>query len=332
MAHRGKIKTDIVIYQSKSGAIELRTDLKAETFWATQAQMASVFGVNPQAITRHLKNIYGENELSKEATCSKMEQVQDEGGREVKRTVTAYNLDAIISVGYRINSAMATKFRQWATKTLRTHITDGFTINRKRLASNYDTFLKAVDEVKDLIPSGGQSQVGTGDALELVKLFASTWLSLSAYDREDLPKKGITKRQVRFTADQLQGALAQMKAELLGRGEATDLFGRERSADSVGGIVGTVFQTFGGKPLYATAEERAAHLLYFMVKNHPYADGNKRSGAFSFVWFLNRAKLLDASRISPEALTALTLLVAESQPKEKDRVIGLVLLLLRGGR
>ena len=137
-----KEQKDIVIYQAKDGAIELKGDLKKETIWATQAQMASVFGVNSQAITKHLKNIYKEAELNQKSTCSKMEQVQKEGGRNVNRSVEIYNLDAIISVGYRINSKIGTNFRRWATKTLREHIVKGYTINRKQIAKNYDKFFR----------------------------------------------------------------------------------------------------------------------------------------------------------------------------------------------
>lgn len=242
------------------------------------------------------------------------------------KPVILYSLDVILAVGYRANSARAIQFRQWATKTLRSHIVDGYTINKKRLAKNYDAFLKVVEQVKALLPSGGA--VDAVNAMELVKMFANTWLSLDAYDKSKLPKFGATKRQVEFTAEELMQALQKLKHELMSKREATDLFGNERGGQSVEGIIGNIFQTFGGKDLYSTVEEKAAHLLYFMVKNHPYADGNKRSGAFAFVWFLKHAGILNPARLTAEALTALTLFVAESNPKDKDRMVGLVLLLL----
>lgn len=321
------MKNEIIIYQNKAGAIELRRDLKNETVWATQAQMAAIFGVNPQAITKHLKNIYNERELFKKATCSKMEQVQKEGDRLIKRLVDTYNLDAIISVGYRISSSTGTKFRQWATKIMHQHIVEGYTINKKRLVQNYDVFLRAVEEVKKLLPKGGE--VKAEDALELVKMFASTWFSLSAYDKSKFPKNGVTKKQVKITAEELAGALLGLKNILLANKQASELFGQEKDRDVLSGIVGSVFQSFGGQDLYFTVEEKAAHLLYFVVKNHPFIDGNKRSGAYAFVWFLKKAKILDVSKLSAEALTALTLLIAESNPKDKERMIGLVLLLLK---
>ncbi len=327
MKTKGGKSNVFIIYQTKSGALELKGDFSHETIWATLDQIAAVFDRDKSVISRHLRNIYKEKELDIRATVAKNATVQKEGNREVQRTIEYYNLDAIISVGYRVNSRTATQFRQWATKTLREHITKGFTINKKRLAKNYEQFLTAVEQVKKLLPSGGA--VDAESALELVKLFAGTWLSLDAYDKASLPTTGVTKKQVRFTATDLDHALKELRQELIRKGEATELFGTERSRDSVAGILGNVFQSFGGKDVYPTAEEKAAHILYFIIKNHPFVDGNKRSGAFAFVWFLRRAKLLDLSRITPEALTALTLLVAESNSKDKVRMIGLVLLLLK---
>ena len=322
-----KMKKEIIIYQGKSGAIELKGDFKHETIWASLDQIANVFERDKSVISRHLRNIYKEKELDKFSTVAKNATVQIEGRRRVERIIEYYNLDAIISVGYRVNSKKATEFRKWATKTLRQHILQGYTINRKRIGKNYDAFLKAVEDVKKLLPSGGQ--IKAEDTLELMKAFASTWFSLEAYDKESLPKKGATKKQIKITADEISKTLLSFKKELIAKKEAGDLFGIERTKESVAGIVGNVFQTFGKKELYPTLEDKAAHLLYFMVKNHPFVDGNKRSGAFAFVWFLKRARILDMKKITPEALTALTLLVAESSPKDKDRMIGIILLLLK---
>lgn len=243
------------------------------------------------------------------------------------KPITLYSLDIILAVGYRTNSQKAIEFRQWATKTLRAHIVDGYTINKKRITQNYEVFLKAVEDVKKLLPTGGV--VDAESALELVKLFANTWVSLDAYDKSTFPKSGAIKKRVRLTSSDLSEALQKLKQELIAKNEATELFGAERQRDSVAGIVGNVLQSFGGNDIYPTIEEKAAHFLYFMVKNHPFVDGNKRSGAFTFVWFLKKANILDTSRMTPEALTALTLLVAESDPKNKDNLIGLVLMLLK---
>lgn len=320
-------KNAIVIYQSKDGQIELKGDFKKETVWATQAQMAAIFGVNPQAVTKHLKSIYKEKELSKKATCSKMEQVQKEGNRMIKRNLENYNLDAIISVGYRINSLAGTKFRQWATKTLRQHITQGYTLNKKRVAQNLDQFLKAVKDVKALLPS--DSSVDMRSVLNLVDTFAKTWFSLESYDTAKLPKAGLSKEEVLFKAEELAEAIHILRKDLLAKKETTELFAAERSGHGLHGIVGNIFQSFANKDLYQTVEEKAAHLLYFIVKDHPFIDGNKRSGAFAFVWYLQKSGLLNPLHLTPETLTALTLLIAESPAKEKDRMVGLVLLLLR---
>ena len=186
--------------------------------------------------------------------------------------------------------------------------------------------MRAVEDVKALLPS--ESAVSAKDTLELINIFASTWFSLDAYDTENFPQKGVSRKQVFFTAGELIIDLQDLKRALITKKQATELFGQETGKDTVGGIVGNVFQSFGKKDVYPTLEEKAANLLYFMVKNHPFIDGNKRSGAFSFVWFLRKAGVLRAS-FTPEALTALTLLVAESKPKDKEKMIGLILLLLK---
>ncbi|MFA5777054.1 MAG: virulence protein RhuM/Fic/DOC family protein [Parcubacteria group bacterium] len=321
------MEKEVIIYQGKSGAIELKGDFKRETIWANLQQIADLFEADKSGISRHIKNIFSNGELAKKSTVAKIATVRKEGNREIKREIEFYNLDMILSVGYRVNSKKATEFRKWATKTLRQHILEGYTLNKKQLAKNYEAFLKAVEDVKKLLPSGGK--VRAEDALELMKIFASTWLSLDAYDKETLPKIGATKKQVRITADNISEILLKFREELISQKEASELFGTERTKGDAAGIVGNVFQAFGGKDLYPTLEEKAAHLLYFMVKDHPFVDGNKRSGAFAFVWFLRKAKILDTRRLTPEALTALTLLVAESRPKDKERMVGLILILLK---
>lgn len=324
-----KIKDNkIVVYQNSSGAIELRGDIKNETIWANRMQMAKMFGVNPQAISKHIKNIYREKELSEKATSSKMELVQNESGRIIKRHVDVYNLDILIAVGYRINSVTGTKFRQWATKTLREHITKGYTINRKQITKNYDSFMKAVANIENLLPE--HVTIDPKAVLDLIKEFASTWVSLDSYDRESLQIKGVTKKSIKLATGELSLVISNLKDELIKKGETTELFAQERQMGSVEGIIGNVMQTFGGNSLYKTAEEKAANLLYFMVKNHPFIDGNKRSGAFAFIWFLRKAKAKGFRNINPATLTALTLFIAESNPKNKEQMIALITQLLVG--
>lgn len=315
-----------VIYQTRSGALELRGDFSEQTLWATQAQIAELFDVTPQNITIHLKNVFDTWELDEGTTCKDFLQVQREGNRTVKRTLKMYNLDTILSIGYRVNSKQATQFRKWATETLRHHLIDGFTINRSRVEKNYTAFLQAVDDIKKLLPEWGK--VDAESVLELVQAFADTWFSLDAYDKDVLISEGNTHEEVTVTAQGLREVLEQFREALMQKGEATELFGCERDRWSVAGIVGNVFQSFDEDDVYPSIEEKAAHLLYFIIKNHPFTDGNKRSGAYAFVWFLNRAGVLDRSRITPPALTALTLLIAESHPQQKDRMIRLVLQIL----
>ena len=321
-----KKKGSVVIYQAKSGAIELRGDLERETVWATQAQIAEAFDVSVPTVNEHIKNILKTQELSREATIRKFRIVQKEANRQVERDAMHYNLDMILSVGYRVSSRRATLFRQWASKTLRSYIVDGYAINKRRIALNYAQFAASVKEVQKLLPE--TSAMGAGDAMELVSLFADTWLSLDAYDKGELPKGKLTKKKVQLTADTVAGHLAHFKQALQTRGEASELFGAERHHGAVAGIVGNVMQSFGGQEVYPSAEEKAAHLLYFMVKNHPFSDGNKRSGAYAFVWFLHHAGILDVQKLTPSALTALTILVAESNPDHKDRIVQLILNLI----
>jgi death-on-curing family protein len=316
----------LIIYQGKSGAIEFRGDPITQTIWGTQKQIAEVFQVNTRTVNEHLVNIYKAGELKDRSTVRKFRMVQKEGKRSVQRTVQVYNLDAIISVGYRVNSKQATQFRIWATKVLKQHITEGYTINKKRIGINYQKFMQAMSSVRALLPPG--NKIDAESVLELINTFAGTWFSLDAYDKNSFPKKGNTKKTADFTANELSQALQKLKQELVNKKQAAEIFGQERSKDATKGIIGNIFQSVFGKDAYPTVEEKAAHLLYFIVKNHPFVDGNKRSGAFAFVWFLRKAGLL-RTNLTPEALTAFTLLIAESRPKDKNKMIGLVLLLLK---
>lgn len=314
----------MVIFQAKSGAIELRGDISHETIWATQAQIAEVFQAERSVITKHIRNILKDKELDADSVCAKFAHTADDGKTY---QVQFYNLDVILAVGYRTNSKRAIEFRQWATKTLREHITKGYTINRKQVAKNYDAFMKAVGDIQALLPE--HITLDPKAVLELVKEFSGTWVSLNAYDKDALTTVGTTKKSIALSGKELSDAIASFRLELMKNGEAMDIFAQERVVGSIEGIVGNVMQSFGGKPVYESVEERAAHLLYFMVKNHPFIDGNKRSGAFAFVWFLRKAKAKKFRNISPPTLTALTLLIAESDPKKKERMTALVTQLLK---
>ena len=243
----------IVIYQTKSGALEFRGDVKSETIWATQAQIAGAFNVNVRTINEHIINIFKTEELLEKSTIRNFRIVQKEGNRNIEREIKHYNLDVILSVGYRVNSKQATNFRIWATKTLREHITKGYTINRKQISKNYDSFLKTVESIQNLLPEN--ITLDPKAVLDLIKEFASTWVSLDAYDKEILQIKGVNKKNVKLTGEELLSAISNLKSELNKKGEATDLFAKERQSGSIEGIVGNIMQTFGGSPLYKTAEE-----------------------------------------------------------------------------
>ena len=204
------MKKEIIIYQSKQGEIEFRGDLQKETLWASLQQIADLFGRDKSVISRHIRNIFKEEELQRDSVVAFFATTASDG-KTYK--VEYFNLDVILSVGYRVNSKTATKFRLWATKTLRQHIIQGYTINKKRLAKNYGEFLQVVESVKKLLPAG--DQVKAKDVLELIKMFADTWLSLDAYDKSALPKSGASKKQVLITAEELAGALAQLKSDLI---------------------------------------------------------------------------------------------------------------------
>ncbi|MFM2424206.1 MAG: hypothetical protein RLZZ70_597 [Candidatus Parcubacteria bacterium] len=317
------IQKELVIFTTKEGQVKLRGDFDRETIWATQADISDIFGTERSVVTKHIKNIFKDKELDENSVCAKFAHTADDGKTY---QVQFYSLDIILAVGYRTNSASAIKFRQWATKTLREHITKGFTINPKQIKQNHEAFLAAVEKVKKVLP--GMGTVAGETVLDLVSLFADTWFSLDAYDKESLVPKKPSKKKVALTADALASGIAELKSVLIKNGTATENFAQERNQGALAGIVGNVMQTFGGEALYPTIEGKAAHLLYFIIKNHPFVDGNKRSGAFAFVWFLERAKVLEPARLTPTALTALTILIAESDPRDKEKIVDLVTYLV----
>ena len=323
--------SEMVIFEGEAGQLEVR--LEGESLWLTQEQMASLFAVQKAAISKHLKNIYLSGELTREATVSKMETVRNEGMRQVTRSLEHFNLDAVISVGYRVNSARATRFRQWATRVLREHLTRGFTLNRQRFETNARELEAALLMVRRL---AGNPQLGAdaGRGLaDIVSRYAQTFLLLQRYDEGLLTEPLVQTGGVLPTTAEAREALAGLKASLMARGEATELFARERG-DGLAALLGNLDQSVFGEPAYPSIEAKAAHLLYFVIKNHPFADGNKRSGAFLFVDFLHRnGRLLDAAGqpvINDIGLAALALLVAESDPAQKDTLIRLVMNMLAG--
>lgn len=321
--------SNIIIYQAPNGAIELKGDFDKETVWANQSQIATIFGVDRTVITKHIKNIFKDEELDEKVVSAKFAQTSVHGaikGKTQTKEVVFYNLDIILSIGYRTNSKIAIQFRKWATNILRDHLVQGYTINKKLLQNNYTLFQQALCDIQKI----SQNKITSDDILELIKVFSHTWFSLDAFDKENFATQRQTQKSIKIEAKKLYEDLAILKQELISIKQATPLFGQEKKGGSLEGILGNVFQTGFGQDVYPSIESKASHLLYFIVKNHPFTDGNKRSGAFAFIWFLHKVKYNYVGKITPQALAAITLLIATSDPKEKQRMIDLVILLLNG--
>lgn len=316
---------DIVIFEVDSQQMEVR--LEGETLWLSLQQLAGLFGRDKSVISRHLKNIFDAKELQREAVVAKNATTAADG--KIYQ-VEFFNLDAIISVGYRVNSTQATRFRQWATRVLREHLAQGFSINEYRLAQQG---LVELEQAVDLLSKTlTRQELVTDIGREVVVLilgYAKTWRLLLDYDEDKLgipvgaqPARGV------LGFEEARRALDALADALRSRGEASELFARDRG-EGLAAILGNIEQTMFGDPLYQTREERAAHLLYFVIKNHPFSDGNKRSGAFLFLLYLRQEGM--RLTLDENGLTALTLLIAESDPKAKDLMVRLVMNLLAVG-
>lgn len=319
--------SELLIYENKEGATGVTVRMDGETVWLTQRQMGELFGTTPENVLMHLKNIFTDGELDELATAKDFLAVQIEGQRQVQRNLKHYNLDAIISIGYRVNTKRGVQFRLWATRVLREHLAQGYTLNQARLtekgiaeAQQAIELLARTLQNQDLINETGREVVA------IIAGYAKTWRLLLQYDEDGLAFPA-TCQPARGVLDytRARAAIDELKTALFERSEATDLFGRERD-DAIQGILGSIEQTMFGEPLYKSREEKAAHLLYFVIKDHPFSDGNKRIGSFLFLLYLQQEGM--AMNINENALTALALLVAESQPANKDLMIRLVVNLL----
>lgn len=321
----------IEIYKSAKGEIVFNVDEKQETIWATQEQIAQLFDVQVPAIARHLSNIYKSGELQIDATFSKMEKVQIEGNRKVKRNIKLYNLDAIISVGYRVNSKKATNFRIWATKVLHHYVVDGVAINQPRLKELDTKKLREIEGalgiVKRLVATAELSASEAGGILEVITKYAPSFKALQEFDEGHISFAKGKKATKTLTPSECINIIAQLKRNVKG----DTLFGKPRG-DAFDSSLGAISQTFDGKDVYPTTAEKAANLLYLIIKDHPFYDGNKRIGALLFVVFLtiNDYHLTKngETKISDRALTALALLIAESNPSEKGLLVALICKLL----
>ncbi len=324
-------KGEIIIYKPAKGEIEFRVRFENETIWLDAHQMALIFDVNRPAVVKHINNIYKTGELEENSTCSKMEQVAADGKI---RKMNLYNLDMIISVGYRVNSQRATQFRIWATKILKKYLLQGYAINEKRLVEAKNKF-NQLQETISFLQKQSKKELLQGQEAEILSLlsdYSKTLSLLEQYDKGKLKSgKGEKSKFVLEYKDCVEIVIS-VKKQLAVKKEAGDLFGQERSG-GFEGIIKGLYQTFAKKELYQTIEDKAAHLLYLIIKDHPFSDGNKRIASFLFIYFLDKNNYLyrksGEKKINDNALTALSLLVAESDPKEKEQMIALIKQLIK---
>jgi len=319
----------IVIYQTEDGQTQIDVRLENDTVWLTQAQMAELFQTDRTSIVRHINNIYKVEELDRDSTCAKIAQVQIEGKRTIKRAIPFFNLDMIISVGYRVNSKRGIKFRQWANRILREYLVKGYAVNQRIHSEQMAELRQLVGLLSRTIQSQPVlSNDETNTLFEVVTDYTYALDTLDNYDYQRLVIDKTTKEEP-FHAT-YENAMETINAlrEMFG---GSALFGNEKD-DSFKSSIGQIYQTFGGKDLYPSVEEKAAMLLYLVTKNHSFSDGNKRIAATMFLWFLNNNGILyradGSKRIADNTLVALTLMIAESKTEEKDVMVKVVVNLI----
>ena len=323
-------KGEIIIYETSDKQVDLKVRLENETLWLDAHQMAKVFDVDRTGIVRHIQNIYNTKELSKNSTCAKIAQVAKDGKT---RNMDIYNLDMIISVGYRVNSEKATKFRIWATSVLKHYLLKGYAVNHERLIENKKKFLELQETINFLSEKARKKNlIGQEvEILSLLKNYSKSLTLLEEYDKNKLKIRKGKKEKIKLNFKDCLNIIKQLKQGLINKKEASDIFGNIRDG-SFEGIIKGIYQTFGGQDLYQCMNAKSAHILYLIIKDHPFSDGNKRIASFLFVYFLDLNNYLcrknGEKKINDNALVALALLVAESKPKEKDIMIKLIMNLI----
>ncbi|WP_447042891.1 RhuM family protein [Vreelandella sp. H-I2] len=318
----------IQIFTSEDGQAHLEVTLEQETVWLSQAQMAELFGKDVRTVNEHIGNVYAEAELEKEGTIRKFRIVRQEGKRQVQREIDHYNLDAIISVGYRVKSQRGVQFRKWATQVLKDHLVKGYTLNQRRLTERGIEFEQAVSLLSRTLTNQGLVSTEGEAVARVISDYARSWSLLQGYDEQQLTELNVKQPGMHSLGlEEALKAIGELKQTLIAKGEATELFGQVRG-DGLTSALATIEQGFGDELFYPNVATRAAHLLYFVIKNHPLADGNKRCGSFLFLWYLRRNAALLArpveQLINDNTLVALALLVAESLPDQKTLMIRLI--------
>lgn len=314
----------IQLFTSKDGKTEIQVKLENDTVWLNQYQLESLFEIDRTSINRHILNIYKSEELDEISTCAKIAQVQKEGNREIKRHINYYNLDIIISVGYRVNSKRGTEFRIWANNILKEYLIKGYSMNEKKLLQQNEQLKELQKTVKLLGEVLYSKQLSNDESTGLLKIITDYSYALDILDQYDYQALQIDntsgKETYQLTYDE---AIKQIQI-VRNHYANSDLFGREKD-QSLQSSIGTIFQTFDGIDLYPSIEEKAANLLYFITKNHSFVDGNKRIAAFLFLYFLERnGMLFDENRnkrIADNTLVALTLMIAVSKTEEKETMV-----------
>ena len=308
------------VIKFSDGEIEVLPKIKDESIWVTQKQLCELFERDKSVISRHIRNIFKSGELDRDSVVANFATTASDGKTY---QVEYYNLDVIISVGYRVNSKRATKFRQWATSILKNYILKGYAINKKRL----DEFKKEIELLTRTVKSSNIGEIEAKGFLDIVTKYTKSWILLNKYDENSLELPKGKKAKFILDYDEAKEEIEKLKTNLIAKKEATNLFGLERE-NSFKGIIRNVYQTFGGEDLLPNIEEKASNLFYYIVKDHPFTDGNKRIGAFMFVLFLSKNNYLyDNSgelKINSNTLIALALLIAESNPSEKELIIKLI--------
>lgn len=323
-----EIDNKIVIYQTEDGRTQLDVKLENETVWLTQAQLVQLFGSSKANVSEHIKHIYEDGELDADSTVRKFRTVQTEGKRQVGRNVTYYNLDLIISLGYRVNTKRGIQFRQWATSVLRDYLIKGYAINQRIREENYRQMVQLVRSMARTVKLQDLSKEVCNALLDVVVDYTFALDRLDDYDYQRLTvPESSTEEKFRATYEGAMKVLAELREKFGGSG----LFANEKD-DSFKSSIGQIYQTFGGQDLYPSVEEKAAMLLYLVTKNHSFSDGNKRIAATLFLWFMNENGILyddmHNKRIDDATLVALTLLIAESRPEEKDTMVKVIVNLI----
>lgn len=320
------IKQSVIeIYEESSGGSKVEVRVLDDSVWLSLKQLSQLFGRDKSVISRHIKKLFSEDELDKDATVAYFATVRKEGDRGVQRDIEYFNLDVTLSVGYRVNSKTGTRFRRWASGILKSYLLEGYSLNQDKLVKSKIIELQnSIDLMSNALTSSELIKEPGSEIIEIIRNYSKTWDLLIKYDEDNLTNPDllqVSSKEI-LPYGETKSLIADFKNEL----GIAGIFGVERG-DALKGILGNIMQSFGGEYLYPTIQEKAAHLLYFIIKDHPFSDGNKRIGSLLFLLYLKKSGI-DIPKMNENTLTALALLTAESNPSQKDLVIKLIMNLI----